>query len=94
MVALTIGSVRYSLSNTTATDCVLDATTANPAVSELKYGRPKKMVSFCKDKLSPIELIESVCKPESNREAPFTTKLPGTVMALSVNVPVVEVADS
>ena len=66
MVAFTIGCSRYSLSNVTITSRAPSPITANPAVSVLKYGRPKKILSLLKVKLAPIELIVSTDSPPPN----------------------------
>src|ERR1035437_65531 len=62
MVAETIGSARYGLSKTTDTLREPLSTVAVPPVSEVKYGRPKNVVSEMRAMVvlaSPIELTTS-----------------------------------
>lgn len=61
-LALTIGCSRYSLSNVTSTFLSPDLITAKPAVSELKYGRPKKIESL----LNKISLSKALILSTTN----------------------------
>lgn len=63
IVVFTMGCSKYSLSKATSTDLSPDFTTANPAVSWLKYGRPKNMASFMKLIASFTEAMWSTVSP-------------------------------
>src|SRR3989344_817199 len=87
ILAFTIGCSRYSCSNIISTLLESFLISANPAVSLLKYGLPKKMVSLIKFRAMPAELILSTLKPPERIVIPLTERLPSDSNSLFILIP-------
>jgi hypothetical protein len=76
MEAETIGCSRYSLSNITLIACSPCLISAKPAVSVVKYGLPKNIVSLWNEIRSLIEFILSTLRPPLATSGTFKLRVP------------------